>query len=408
MAATTTATAAATPADCDLVKSSFPGISFPANCCDYTNTMYNSYVNCTDGRVTDIVLSNLNIRGSLSQGLFQLTALRTLNLELNSITGTVPADIGKLTELRYLTLFTNQLSGKLPDVFGSMRNLNTFFIGRNNLSGTIPVSLGTITSLASFGIERQLVYGDVPRAMGSLPNLQNLFIDFTCIDTNSLPGKVPGLSGLHSGSPPVECAAISASLANPTPTSSPKSTSASSPTSTPSNSSSVPIGVIGGAVAGVAVVLILVGAVAIMAWRRQRSKRPDSSAAKTTADRNGDGGHDGTLAESLATQSQPPTAAASLGTPFIVVHSPEAPAPAAEAFSTAPTAHSTGQFSLQRAANDVYAIDRSAAGYNVSGEPAWKQKQLAAGGSNSGRLWADDATGLPAYAEADSEDGLQK
>ncbi|KAI9349818.1 hypothetical protein DFJ73DRAFT_776903 [Zopfochytrium polystomum] len=152
------------------------------------NTTFD-HLNCTDGRDKDIVLNKLNIHGPSPENLFQLTALKTLNLESNQINGSVPDPIGNLVQLRYLSLVGNQVEGKLPDVS----------VGQNKFTSTIPPSLGTVTSLVGFGIERQLVYGDVPFSMGSLPNLQNFFMDVICINTYTLPSTSPDSADCMTG-----------------------------------------------------------------------------------------------------------------------------------------------------------------------------------------------------------------
>ena len=67
-----------------------------------------------DGRVTEIVLANNGLAGSLPETIDTLSQLGILDLAGNALTGNIPAAIGGLVNLGTLLLQNNQLSGIVP------------------------------------------------------------------------------------------------------------------------------------------------------------------------------------------------------------------------------------------------------------------------------------------------------
>eukprot|EP00252_Welwitschia_mirabilis_P012378 TRINITY_DN27410_c0_g1_i1.p1 TRINITY_DN27410_c0_g1~~TRINITY_DN27410_c0_g1_i1.p1 ORF type:complete len:732 (-),score=70.31 TRINITY_DN27410_c0_g1_i1:378-2573(-) len=74
------------------------------------------YVSCDgNGDVTLLNMPNLNLRGTLSPALANLTSLSRVILNNNDLTGTIPSQLTSLTKLTKLDLRNNNLSGKAPD-----------------------------------------------------------------------------------------------------------------------------------------------------------------------------------------------------------------------------------------------------------------------------------------------------
>merc|ERR1740138_1968053 len=61
-------------------------------------------VTCEGGAITAIDLNSVNLSGSLSNDLAQLTALTSLALHDNSLSGSIPKSLAKLTHLSSLAL----------------------------------------------------------------------------------------------------------------------------------------------------------------------------------------------------------------------------------------------------------------------------------------------------------------
>lgn len=78
------------------------------NCCSWEG------VNCSEGSVTGLDLTNETISGNLSS-LFNLQNLQNLSLAYNNFKGSqIPSEFGKLTNLRYLSLSNAGFGGQIP------------------------------------------------------------------------------------------------------------------------------------------------------------------------------------------------------------------------------------------------------------------------------------------------------
>lgn len=77
-----------------------------------------------------------------------LKNLTTLDLNHNTITGSIPTWIGELTNLTYLNLHTNQLSGNIPSQIWTLTSLTKGLdLGDNHLTGSISSEIENLTSM---------------------------------------------------------------------------------------------------------------------------------------------------------------------------------------------------------------------------------------------------------------------
>ncbi|GER25096.1 leucine-rich repeat family protein [Striga asiatica] len=100
-------------------------------------------VTCSGGsriRVISLNLTSMGLLGSISPSIARLTALSSILLGNNSLTGSIP-DLSTLRGLQNLHLENNQLGGTIPPSLGSLTNLNELFLQNNNLTGQVPSSL---------------------------------------------------------------------------------------------------------------------------------------------------------------------------------------------------------------------------------------------------------------------------
>ncbi|HEV7783980.1 MAG TPA: Two component regulator three Y domain protein, partial [Thermoanaerobaculia bacterium] len=70
--------------------------------------------------VTQLVLSNNGLTGSLPAAVGSFPGLQSLEAESNSLTGALPHQLGTLGNLRTLRLGLNQISGALPSELGNL------------------------------------------------------------------------------------------------------------------------------------------------------------------------------------------------------------------------------------------------------------------------------------------------
>ncbi len=166
----------------------------------------------TKTHITALTLTNNNLVGSLPASLSDLTALQSLNLYANQLTGSIP-DLSGMTGLESVILSGNQLSGPIPSLAG-LTQLAWLDLARNRLTGTIPELTG-MTALRDVFLGNNRLSGALPSLVGlaglrtfqandnqltgSIPSLTGLVAlsDFR-VHNNQLTGTIPDLTGLNS------------------------------------------------------------------------------------------------------------------------------------------------------------------------------------------------------------------
>ncbi|KAL9439543.1 hypothetical protein AB3S75_025075 [Citrus x aurantiifolia] len=143
-------------------------------------------VKCSeDGkRVVAVRLPGVGFSGLIPPNtISRLSALKTLSLRSNVITGYFPSDFINLKSLCYLYLQFNNFSGTLPD-FSVWKNLTVINLSNNGFNGTIPRSLSNLTQLEALYLANNSLSGKIPDL--NLPNLQQLNLA-----NNNLSGSIP-------------------------------------------------------------------------------------------------------------------------------------------------------------------------------------------------------------------------
>ena len=152
-------------------------------------------ISCSaDGiHVTMVNLPAMNLVGTLPStaptALNQLTALKSLTLNNNQLTGAIPSLTG-LAALEHVDIRTNRLTGPLPSLTG-LTALKGVFAAFNDLSGPIP-PLSGLTALNNLTINNNRLSGPIPSLSG-LKALSSFLVS-----DNQLTGSIPDLSTLTS------------------------------------------------------------------------------------------------------------------------------------------------------------------------------------------------------------------
>ncbi|CAL5003771.1 unnamed protein product [Urochloa decumbens] len=193
------------------------------------------------GRVVALDLAELNLLGTITPALGNLTYLRRLNLPWNRFYGILPPELGNLQELKHLNLSLNSMGGQIPQSlsncshlvnislndnmlqgpiprkFSSLHNLKVLELVQNRLIGTFPPEFGSLESLTLLNVEHNNLTGPIPGEIGKLVNLVTLGLGhnqfsgtippsvgnlskltFLTVFSNSLIGSIPPLQGLSS------------------------------------------------------------------------------------------------------------------------------------------------------------------------------------------------------------------
>ncbi|CAL4944009.1 unnamed protein product [Urochloa decumbens] len=152
--------------------------SDPAGACSWTG------VTCENGRVAVLRLPGATLSGAIPAGtLGNLTALNTLSLRLNGLSGALPDDIANAAALRNVFLNGNRLSGGFPQGILGIQGLVRLALDGNDLSGPIPAALGNLTHLKALLLENNRFSGEIPDL--KLP-LQQFNVSY-----NQLNGSIP-------------------------------------------------------------------------------------------------------------------------------------------------------------------------------------------------------------------------
>ena len=140
----------------------------------------------SNGRVTEVDLSDNGLRGNIPAEIASLEKLEALYLNDNQLSGEIPPELGTLFNLVRLLLASNELSGAIPAELGNLPSLELLLLGDNELSGKIPPELGKLSSLNVLALQANELSGEIPPEVGDLTKLETLFLY-----ENELEGAVP-------------------------------------------------------------------------------------------------------------------------------------------------------------------------------------------------------------------------
>uniref|UniRef100_A0A0E0LUU0 Protein kinase domain-containing protein n=1 Tax=Oryza punctata TaxID=4537 RepID=A0A0E0LUU0_ORYPU len=227
-------------------------------------------------RVTELRLPGKSLRGVMPVGTVgNLTALRTLSLRMNAISGGVPTDIGGCVQLRSLNLSGNQLTGELPEGFFSLALLEKVDLSGNSLTGDVSPEFSRLANLTTLNLERNAFNGTLPGNL-TLPKLARFNVSYNGQLGGAVPASLAGMPGSAFLGTAL-CAAPLAPCANPAPP---------PPPSSPGDSKGggkLSRGAIIGIILGAVAVLVVVLTVGFLACFRRRATPGRSTTAAAAA-----------------------------------------------------------------------------------------------------------------------------
>jgi Leucine-rich repeat (LRR) protein len=149
-------------------------------------------VTVTNNRVTGLSLNNNLLEGILPPALGNLTALDSLSLSGNILSGSISSSLyGNLTSLVFFNLSSNLLNDSLPSSLENLSNLKNLNLSNNRFSGIIPSSFGNLSMLQVLNLSLNRLGGNIPSSFSNLSNLDSLDLSY-----NSIKGNIPSLSSL--------------------------------------------------------------------------------------------------------------------------------------------------------------------------------------------------------------------
>ncbi|KAJ7961201.1 Leucine-rich-repeat receptor-like protein [Quillaja saponaria] len=117
-------------------------------------------------QLTSLRLSNAGLHGNVSDKIFKVTSIQTLDLSNNEfLAGFLPA-FPATSSLQTLVLAGTQISGQLPDSIGSLRWLTILDLYECSFLGLLPKSMANLTQLVYLDLSRNMFTGSVPSFRG--------------------------------------------------------------------------------------------------------------------------------------------------------------------------------------------------------------------------------------------------
>ncbi|GJP44843.1 hypothetical protein CLOM_g4251 [Closterium sp. NIES-68] len=95
-----------------------------------------------------------NLIDSLPAAVTAMTALESLHLDMNAISGSLPSGLSALTRLSSLVLGQNRIVGQLPEEIGALSSLVNLDLGENYFHGVPPDSWSNLTNLHLLSLYR--------------------------------------------------------------------------------------------------------------------------------------------------------------------------------------------------------------------------------------------------------------
>ncbi|KAE9591912.1 putative protein kinase RLK-Pelle-LRR-XI-1 family [Lupinus albus] len=151
---------------------------------NFTSVCSWSGIQCRQGRVSSLDLTDFNLYGSVSTEISRLEKLTHLSLSGNNFTGTI--HINNMSTLQFLNISNNQFIGNIDWNYSTMENLQVLDAYNNNFTSLLPLRVLSLKRLRYLDLGGNYFYGEIPRSYGNLVELEYL-----SLAGNDLRGKIP-------------------------------------------------------------------------------------------------------------------------------------------------------------------------------------------------------------------------
>ncbi|XP_057527254.1 leucine-rich repeat receptor-like protein kinase TDR [Amaranthus tricolor] len=152
------------------------------------DNLFNGSIPFGFGKLPNLVfmdLSKNNFTGKIPNDLGIAPKLMKLNVSENFFAGGLPEGIWGAPSLQIFSASFSGISGKIPD-FKGCKSLYQIEMEGNSLSGSIPWDIGHCEKLISLNLRKNLLTGIIPWEISTLPSIN--IVDFS---HNLLSGSIP-------------------------------------------------------------------------------------------------------------------------------------------------------------------------------------------------------------------------
>ncbi|MFY8001354.1 MAG: IPT/TIG domain-containing protein [Candidatus Kapaibacteriota bacterium] len=147
-------------------------------------------------RVTEVRMPKNNVNGSIPDFVMQnLTSLRVLDLDSNSVAGALPRTLGQATNLEILRLAANRFVGALPPNLAALKSLRELNLADNVLADTLE-QIWDLVSLETLNLRGNRFRGRVSARTARLALLTSLDLSRNQL-SDTLPAELGLLTALQ-------------------------------------------------------------------------------------------------------------------------------------------------------------------------------------------------------------------
>ena len=152
---------------------------------DLSNNNFNGKIPQKLGNLQYLNISGNSFESELPSNLWNSTNLQIFSASFSKITGRIPNFIG-CQQIYRIELQGNSINGTIPRNIGDCKKLIQLNLSKNYLTGIIPDEISTIPSISDIDLSQNDLTSPIPSSITNCINLENLNVSY-----NNLTGPIP-------------------------------------------------------------------------------------------------------------------------------------------------------------------------------------------------------------------------